>query len=105
MAWILVLAGIAVAVRGIRRQAPGLGRPVTDAAKGAALLRAFRAVVVGLTLIGLGLAWEWQLGWLLGLTLVIGGEELLESTVVIAALDAGGHPPLAPAPRLGTRLG
>jgi hypothetical protein len=49
-------------------------------------LRGFRVAIGGLALAGIGAAWCWQIGWLLGLSLIIGGEELLESTVVITAL-------------------
>ncbi len=51
-----------------------------------ALLRGFRFAVVGFALIGLGAGLVWEIGWLWMLALIVGGEELLESSVLIAAV-------------------
>jgi hypothetical protein len=86
----LVGLGLAAAIwsayRGVRQ-----ARRVRDPQRALALMRGFRLSVVGLAVAALGLAWWWQIGWLLGLALVIGGEELLESSVVIAALQHAPH--------------
>ena len=86
---VLMAAGVVVAVRSVRRGLRRAQRAGRDPMRALALLQGFRAGIVGLSLVGIGAAWCWQLGWLLGLPLIIGGEELLESTVVIAALKAG----------------
>lgn len=39
-----------------------------------------------LAFIGVGAAWQWQQLWLLVIALVIAGEEILESSIVIFAL-------------------
>jgi hypothetical protein len=84
---VLAIAGLGIVVRGIWRQRRGIGLPVTRAAKGAAMARALRSVLTGLAIVGVGVAWWAHLDLLLVLSLVIGGEELLETSVVIAALD------------------
>lgn len=64
-----------------------------DAGKGLAFMRAFRVAIVGLALLALGGAWAWQLLWLGVLAAVIGGGELFESSLDIAALrrSSSGH--------------
>lgn len=86
---LLIPFGLAMLVVGIRRGAAGMRRYHRDPHRSLALLRGFRISVVGLCLAGLGAGWFWNIGWLVGLSLIIGGEELLESTVVIAAMT---HP-------------
>jgi hypothetical protein len=84
----LMAAGASVALRGLYR---GLVHGPDKRAARRLLdgLGGFRLAVVGLSLLGVGAAWMWTVGWLLGLSLIIGGEELLESTVLIAALRNG----------------
>jgi hypothetical protein len=95
--------GLWLVVYGILRERPGIRLPVSDPHKGVALVRALRSVLVGLALAGIGIAWTWHLPCVLGLCCIIGGEEALETSVVIAALrDAeqkGVWRAPAPAPR------
>ncbi|MGH2616091.1 MAG: hypothetical protein ACRDJC_12685 [Thermomicrobiales bacterium] len=49
-------------------------------------MRGFRLAVVGLSLVGIAVAWEWQLLWLFVVAVGIVGEELLETTVIIEVL-------------------
>jgi hypothetical protein len=84
---LLVALGLGVLARALRRELPGIRLPVSDPHKGIALTRALRGVLVGLAVAGIGVAWTWQLGSLFGLCCIIGGEETLETSVVIAALD------------------
>jgi hypothetical protein len=67
-------------------------RRVGDPRRALAIMLGFRACIVGLAVAAIGAAWWWQIGWLFGLALVIAGEELLESSVVIAALKHDGKP-------------
>ncbi len=83
----LVAAGLGIVGRGLWRQRRDMALPVTRAAKGVAMTRALRSVLTGLATVGVGVAWWAHLDLLLALSLVIGGEELLETSVVIAALD------------------
>lgn len=58
----------------------------TDPGRALTLVRGFRIGITGLCLAGIGAGWLWDAEWLLGLSLIIGGEELLESSVIIKAL-------------------
>ena len=87
---LFVAAGLALVIRGVVRQAPGLRRPVTDPRKGGAMVRAFRSVIVGVALAAVGVGWWCEAGVLVGLALAIGAEEALETSVVIGAMNHGG---------------
>lgn len=86
---VIIAVGIAVATLGLRREIEGVRRPLRDPSKVLTFVRGFRLAIIGLAFAGVGAAWLWQLDWLLVLSLVIGGEETLESTVVIFALTRG----------------
>ena len=58
--------------------------------KALALMRGFRLALMVFAVVSVSLAWMWQSATLLGLALVITAEELLESSVVIAALAGKG---------------
>ncbi len=88
---VLIAVGLAVTVWSVSRGVCGAGRHVRDPMRALALLRGFRVGIIGVSLAGVGAAWAWQLGWLLGLSLIIGGQELLESSIVIATLRRGGR--------------
>ena len=83
-------AGYCVGVVGLRMELKGL-RDALRGDSGMLLtwIQGFRLSIIGLSLAGLGAAWAWQLTWLLVLTLAIGGEETLESSIVIFALRRG----------------
>lgn len=72
-------AGSGLARRGLRQQV-GRGSNIQD------FVRGFRIAVIGLVLVGLGAAWWWHVTWLFVLSLVFGGEEIVESTVHLAIL-------------------
>ena len=79
----LALWGLLMALNGLRGTLhgdPGMLLP---------WIQGFRLSIIGLALTGLGVAWGWHLTWLLVLTLAIGGEETLESSIVIFALRRG----------------
>lgn len=82
----LIAVGVTIAVASISRGVAAARRARRDPPRALALLCGFRAAILGLALAGIGAAWCWQLDWLLALALIIGGEEVLESSVVIAAL-------------------
>ena len=84
--WTLIAVGLTITIWSVRHGIIAACREARDPRRALALLRGFRGGIIGLALAGLGAAWCWQLGWLLGLSLIIGGQELLESTVVITAL-------------------
>ncbi len=49
----------------------------------------FRRAVVGLAVAGVGAAWLSQQLWVLLLALAVGGEELLETSIILFALRRG----------------
>ena len=49
----------------------------------------FRIAVIGITMAGVGAAWNWNILWLFVLSLAFGGEELVESTVHLYILRRG----------------
>jgi hypothetical protein len=91
---LLVALGLAVVVLGIARQGTELRRPVTDPALALALARALRASILGLAAMAFGIGWLWQVAPLVLIALVVAGEEMLEISVVVAALRSA--PGLAP---------
>ncbi len=79
----LALWGLLMGLNGLRGALRG------DSGKLLPWIQGFRLFIAGLALTGLGVAWAWHLTWLLVLTLAIGGEETLESSIVIYALRRG----------------
>ena len=79
-------AGFAAITTGVVDVVRGLGRaPYTNATLLLALT-GFRRAMIGLMLAGVAGAYHWDALWLLLLTLGIGGEETLESSMMIWAL-------------------
>ena len=93
---VLIILGLAVVVWGLSWGTSAVYRQARDPNKALAIMQGFRVGIIGLSLAGIGAARLWHLDWLLALSLIIGGEEILESTVVIAALKRTpvGHPVL-----------
>ncbi len=86
----LIALGIGLALWGLLMELNGLrGALRGESGKLLTWIQGFRLSIIGLALAGLGVAWAWQLTWLLVLTLAIGGEEILESSIVIFALRRG----------------
>ena len=79
----LFALGMAKEWRGLRLALSG------DPAKILTFLLGFRFSIIGLALAGIGAAWAWHLTVVLVLALVIGGEELLESSAHIFAVRRG----------------
>jgi hypothetical protein len=86
---VLMITGAALVVWAVWRDGRALALPVTSPAKGTALVRAFRIAILGLCTTTVGLAWLWQIGWLVLLAVCVAGEEVLETTVVMAAIRTG----------------
>jgi hypothetical protein len=63
-------------------------------------MRGFRLAVVGLCVVGIAVAWVWQVLWLFVAAVGIMGEELLETSVIIEVLkrapSARSRPPTSP---------
>ena len=88
MAAFLIVVGLVVIVVAIARERRGLARPVTDPLKALALARAFRVAIVGIAMTGVGAGWLWEVRALVVLSIVVAAEEVLETSVVVAALGA-----------------
>ena len=83
---LIIASGALLLSIGTRKIVAASTLPAGDTAKMLTVVRGFRIAVVGLALAGLGAAWAWHVTWPLVLSLVFGGEELLESTTHISIL-------------------
>jgi hypothetical protein len=81
-ALVLVVLGGVMLVQAIRSM-PNPTRPGLDIM---AWLRGFRRAIVGFTIATIGLAWFYQLPWLLAIALGIGLQEIRESSSYINTL-------------------
>ena len=61
----------------------------SDRGKPISLVSGIRLALIGGAIAALGAAWLWQQLWLFILALAIGGEELLETSVVLYVLRRG----------------
>lgn len=86
---LLMAAGAPLLLAGLRREWDGLRRPVRDPAKVLTWVRGFRMSMIGLALAGSGAGWLLGQMWLVVLSLAIGGEETLESSIMHFALTRG----------------
>jgi len=93
----IVLAGAILTARGLRREWQGIRLPIRDPRKVETFFRGFRASVLGLAAIGIGVAWATDQLWLLMLSLAIGIEETIESTIDLWGLNRGRTIRLGPA--------
>lgn len=90
----LLALGLLVFARGAWSMATGLRRPLRE--RPAAYMAGFRMGIIGLAVAGIAGAWIWQQLWVLVLALVIGGEELCESSWALYVLRWGRRPRRAP---------
>jgi hypothetical protein len=85
----LVLASIPALIAGLWREWDGLRRPLRDPAKVLTWVRGFRLSMIALALAGSGAGWLLDQTWLIVVSLAIGGEETLESSIMHFALTRG----------------
>jgi hypothetical protein len=86
----LLAAGAVLTVWGAKRGWRGLhGAVHGDSAQLVPFMQGFRAAVIGLALIGVAIAWVWQIPWLLVLSLATAGGETLETSLILFALRHG----------------
>lgn len=86
---ILVAAGTPLLVAGFVIELDGIMRPLRDPTKVITWVRGFRLSMIGLALAGTGAGWLLDQTWLIVLSLAIGGEETLESSIMHFALTRG----------------
>jgi hypothetical protein len=83
---LMLAAGLAIALVSAYRGAIEASRWPRDPERALAIMRGFRRAVLGLAIAGVGAGWLWEVRGLVTLSLLIGCEELLESSVMIRAL-------------------
>jgi hypothetical protein len=86
---LLIISGAPLLVIGLRREWDGLRRPLRDPAKVITWVRGFRLSMIGFAFSGAGAGWLLDQTWLVVLSLAIGGEETLESSIMHFALTRG----------------
>ena len=84
---VLMISGLVLAVLGFRLAAGALRRSPWGPASSLTLLRGFRCAVIGIAVINVGAAWNWQVLWPLVFALVFVGEELVEISFMIATVQ------------------
>ena len=82
---ICMVAGLVIFVRSFLLDI-GVARHKKDPERALSIVQSFRIGIIGLCLTGVGCGIWFELTPLFWLSLIIGGEELLESTVIITAL-------------------
>ncbi len=85
----MIAIGVAAVGHGVATFIRGFHMPVRDRSKPIVCVSGGRTAIFGLALGGIAGAWIWQQVWLLALSLAIGGEELLESSVILYVLRWG----------------
>jgi hypothetical protein len=86
VASVLIAAGTPILLAGLLIELDGIRRPLRDPAKVLIWVRGFRLSMIGLALAGAGAGWLVDQTWLIVLSLAIGGEETLESSIMHFAL-------------------
>src|SRR3972149_7501852 len=76
---VITLLGIYWGIVRARKELKGPGRAL-------AIAQSLRLVLIGLNIMGVGIGWIWNIESLLLLSIIIGAEELLETSIVIATL-------------------
>lgn len=78
---VMMAGGIAVFVCGAYMLCYALGLRLSDHPdKMQTFMRGFRVAVIGLTFAGVGASWNWHITWLFVLSLIVFGEEVMETT-------------------------
>ena len=85
----MLVGGSVLALFGAERGFRGIWLPIRDPSKNLTIITGFRLTVIGLAIAGIAGAWAWGILWLLVLSLAIGGEETLESSIHAYALRRG----------------
>lgn len=94
LAVLAIGAGIGLLVWSAWRNMDDLERPLSDPTKALGLARWLRATILGLASVAIGIGWLWDVWPLVGLALIIAGEETLETTFAIRAMER--YPGMAP---------
>src|SRR5678815_4754919 len=79
--------GIALLVTSVATNLDDLRRPLSDPTKALGLTRWLRTTILGLAAVAIGIGWLWDSWPVIGLALIIAGEETLETTSVMRAME------------------
>jgi hypothetical protein len=82
-----IAAGTGLLAWAVWRNAGDLRRPLSDPTKALGLARWLRTTILGLAAVAVGLGGLWDSWVVIGLALVIAGEETLETSAVIRAME------------------
>jgi hypothetical protein len=82
-------AGALLFFRGVTHQVEARRAGRTVMAKPIGLAAGLRLLLLGGSLVALGLAWIFQIVWLFWIAAIIGAEETLETSIVVSALREG----------------
>ena len=94
LALLPIAGGLTLLVWSVWGNWSDIRRPLSDPTKALGLVRWLRTTILGLAGVAVGIGWIWNAWALIGLALVIAGEETLETTSVIRAMER--YPGMAP---------
>ena len=92
----LMVAGVPLALRGLRREWRAIWLPVGTPGKVLQFFRGFRMSIIGLSFVGIGAGWMLDQTWVIVLSVAIGIEETIESSIDVYALTKGKELRLGP---------
>lgn len=101
----IALAGLVLAVRGIRRQAASRRLDPHTMTKPIHLVSGFRLFLLGAPLVLAAAGWAFQQPWLFWIGVIIAGEETLETTLLLSALREGERAQAVAARRRASKAG
>ena len=79
--------GIALLVWSVWTNLDDIRRPLSDPTKALGLVRWLRTTILGLGAVAIGIGWLWDSWPVIALALIIAGEETLETSSVIRAME------------------
>jgi len=87
IALLTIGGGLALLVWSVTSNLHDMRRPLSDPTKALGLVRWLRTTILGLAAVAVGIGWLWESWPVIGLALIIAGEETLETTSVIRAME------------------
>jgi hypothetical protein len=88
-ATVIAIAGVVLAVRGLRRQAVARRYSEATMSKPVYMMSGFRLILLGVPLVLASAGWVLQQEWLFWIGVIVAGEETLETSMLLAALHEG----------------
>ena len=88
-ALVIMIVGVATLAYGLRKLSYSVVRARHDPDEMQGFMVGFRIAVIGITMLGFGVSWNWNVTWLFVLALVFGAEEVVESSTHLAIIRRG----------------